>query len=62
MAAAAPAMAEMAMADESTEEASDGDSGGQSIRARLNFEPLALFAPEIHTDRDGRASVNGHTA
>ena len=57
MAAAAPAMAEMAMADESTEEASDGDSGGQSIRARLNFEPLALFAPEIHTDQDGRASV-----
>ena len=57
MAAAAPAMAEMAMADESTEEEGDDDSNGQSIRARLNFDPLALFAPEVHTDQDGRASV-----
>ncbi len=54
--AAAPAMAEMAMADESAEEESADDSSGQSIRARLNFDPLALFAPEIHTDQDGRAS------
>ena len=57
MAAAAPAMAEMAMADESAEEEGADDGGGQSIRARLNFDPLALFAPEVHTDQDGRASV-----
>ena len=57
MAAAAPAMAEMALADESAEEEGADDSSGQSIRARLNFDPLALFAPEVHTDQDGRASV-----
>ena len=57
MAAAAPAMAEMAMADESAEEEGADDSSGRSIRARLNFDPLALFAPEVHTGPDGRASV-----
>ena len=57
MEAAAPAMAEMAMADESAEEEGSDDSSGQSIRARLNFDPLALFAPEVHTGPDGRASV-----
>ncbi len=57
MVMAAPAMAEMAMADESAEEGGAGDSGGSSIHARLNFDPLALFAPEVHTDQDGRATV-----
>ena len=57
MEAAAPGMAEMAMADESAEEDGSDDSSGQSIRARLNFDPLALFAPEVHTGPDGRASV-----
>ena len=62
VAAAAPAaMADMAMegemAEESAADESDSDNGGQSIRARLNFDPLALFAPEVRTDRNGRASV-----
>ena len=62
VAAAAPAaMAEMAMdadmAEESGAGESDSDSGGQSIRARLDFDPLALFAPEVRTDQNGRASV-----
>ncbi len=62
VAAAAPAaMADMAMegemAEESAADESDSDDGGQSIRARLNFDPLALFAPEVRTDQNGRASV-----
>ena len=59
MAAAPAAMAGMDMADESAEEAGAADeSGAQSIRARLNFDPLALFAPEVRTDRDGQATVS----
>ncbi len=59
MVAAAPAaMAEMAMADESAEEAGPADGDGPSIRARLNFEPLALFAPEARTGQDGQATVS----
>ena len=50
-------MAEMAAADESAEEGG-ADGGAPSIRARLNFAPLALFAPEARTDRDGKASVS----
>ena len=58
MEAAAPAaMAEMAAADESAEEGG-ADGGAPSIRARLNFAPLVLFAPEARTDRDGQASVS----
>ena len=55
--AAAPAMAEMAMADESAEEESADDSSGQSIRARLNFDPVSpLRAPKfIRTRTDAPA-------
>lgn len=51
------AIAEMAMDDEMAEEEGAADSDGQSIRVRLNFDPLALFAPEVRADRNGRASV-----
>ena len=57
--AAAPqaAMAEMAMDDEMAEEGGSADSNGQSIRVRLDFDPLALLAPEVLTDHNGRASL-----
>ena len=61
MAAAAPAMQEMAMGYEVAGEwaesakAAGGDEG--SILVRTNFDPLALFAPEVRTDENGKASV-----
>ena len=57
MAAAPAAMAEMAMDEDMAEESSADDGEGQPIRARLDFNPLALFAPEVRTDQNGRASV-----
>ncbi|RME57644.1 MAG: hypothetical protein D6790_13005, partial [Caldilineae bacterium] len=33
------------------------EAAAQPIRVRSNFDPLALFAPEVRTDGDGRASV-----
>ncbi|MDE0030652.1 MAG: hypothetical protein OXU42_14760, partial [Deltaproteobacteria bacterium] len=36
----------------------DTDGGGEAIRVRLNYDPLALFAPEVRTDADGQASVS----
>ena len=56
--ASAPAMAEMAMGDDMAEESMDADGGGEAIRVRLNYDPLALFAPEVRTDADGQASVS----
>ncbi len=32
-------------------------SDAEAIRVRLNYDPLALFAPEVRTDANGRASV-----
>ena len=56
--ASAPAMAEMAMGDDMAEELMDADAGAEAIRIRLNYDPLALFAPEVRTDADGQASVS----
>ena len=56
--ASAPAMAEMAMGDDVAEESMDADGGGEAIRVRLNYDPLALFAPDVRTDADGQASVS----
>ncbi len=54
-AAAMPRM-EMAMMDMAASEEAGGDEG-QPIRVRLNYDPLALFAPELRTDENGQASV-----
>ncbi|MEJ2758666.1 MAG: alpha-2-macroglobulin family protein, partial [Anaerolineales bacterium] len=51
----APA-AEMDMADESA--AGGGNAATSPITIRTNFNPLAVFAPEVTTDADGTASVN----
>jgi uncharacterized protein YfaS (alpha-2-macroglobulin family) len=57
VAAAAPeAMAEMAMDEDMEDSGADG-SRGQPIRLRINYDPLALFAPEVRTDQNGQASV-----
>ncbi len=40
------------------EEAAPGmEAGAAPIRMRLDFNPLALFAPEVMTDAEGRAQV-----
>jgi uncharacterized protein YfaS (alpha-2-macroglobulin family) len=39
------------------EEAADQGSEGQPIRVRTDFNPLATFAPEVHTDGNGRAQL-----
>jgi len=39
------------------EEAADKGPEGQPIRVRVDFDPLATFAPEVRTDGDGRAQV-----
>ena len=54
MPSAAPAMAEMAMEAPAAEEAKQA---GEPIRVRSNFDPLALFAPAVRTDGDGKATV-----
>ena len=56
-AAAAPAMAEMAMDAAAPAAESKNAPTGQPIRVRSNFDPLALFAPNVQTDADGKASV-----
>ena len=57
-AAEAPAaMAQMAMDEDMAEEEKTAGSDGESIRVRLNYDPLALFAPEVRTDQNGQASV-----
>ena len=60
MAAAPAAMeqsAEMAMDEYMTRAAKVAGNDAQAIRLRLNYDPLALFAPEVRTDENGRASV-----
>ena len=55
---AAPAMAEMeAMDADMADETEEAGGGAEAIRVRLNYDPLALFAPEVRTDADGQASV-----
>ncbi len=60
--AAAP-MAEMEMAESAmmtdTAEADESAAGADSapIAVRSNFDPLAIFAPDVRTDADGRATV-----
>ncbi len=66
---AAPAMATMAMAESDAAESemaydmaapasgASANEAGQPIRVRSNFDPLALFAPEVRTDADGKAVV-----
>ena len=56
-AAAAPAMAEMAMDAAAPVAESKNAQTGQPIRVRSNFDPLALFAPNVRTDAEGKASV-----
>ena len=56
-AAAAPAMAEMAMDEEMAESAKEAGDDAESILVRSNYDPLALFAPEVRTDENGHASV-----
>jgi uncharacterized protein YfaS (alpha-2-macroglobulin family) len=51
MATEAPAMAP------APEAAADKGPEGQPIRVRVDFNPLATFAPEVRTDGDGRAQV-----
>jgi uncharacterized protein YfaS (alpha-2-macroglobulin family) len=59
--AAAPAgeaMEESAMAfDMAMEAEAPAAEPGTPIRVRTNFDPLALFAPEVRTDANGEATV-----
>ncbi len=55
--AAPEAMAAMAMDQDMAEESAADGGEGQPIRLRLNYDPLALFAPEVRTDKNGQASV-----
>ncbi|MEZ4833993.1 MAG: alpha-2-macroglobulin family protein [Caldilineaceae bacterium] len=59
MAAAAPAAEESMAFDMAAEAEAPAAEGGQgeAIRVRSNFDPLALFAPEVSTDADGNAAV-----
>ncbi len=58
-AAAAPAAAEEeVLAGPSLAEAAKAAGGNvESILVRRDYDPLALFAPDVRTDADGRASV-----
>ena len=58
MAAAAPAAdVELAMGADLAEAAKAAGGNVESILVRRDYEPLALFAPEVRTDAGGRASV-----
>lgn len=35
-----------------------GDTGGEAIDVRTNFNPLAVFAPDVRTDAEGHATVS----
>ena len=50
-------MAEMAMDEDMEESAKEAGDDAESILVRTNYDPLALFAPEVRTDENGRASV-----
>ena len=57
--AAAPAMPEMgAMDADMADESMEAGGEAEAIRIRLDYDPLALFAPEVRTDADGQASVS----
>ncbi|MCB9788414.1 MAG: hypothetical protein H6744_17165, partial [Deltaproteobacteria bacterium] len=51
----APMVAESAMPDSAVP--GGGDVGGGAIALRTNFDALALFAPAVSTDAEGRARV-----
>ena len=57
--AAAPAAEESMAFDMVAEAEAPAAEGGQAepIRVRSNFDPLALFAPEVRTDANGNAAV-----
>ena len=56
MIAEAPAM-EMDMAKESfADESTSGEEG--AIMVRSNFDPLALFSPDVRTDANGKAQIH----
>ena len=48
--------ADMAFAEESDKSAAQAP--GAAITIRSNFDPLAVFAPEVRTDSDGKAIVD----
>ncbi|MEM7534326.1 MAG: alpha-2-macroglobulin family protein [Chloroflexota bacterium] len=53
-------MEESAVLDDSlafAKEGGDANAQGQAIQVRSNFDPLAVFAPEVTTDADGNATV-----
>jgi uncharacterized protein YfaS (alpha-2-macroglobulin family) len=52
-----PAM-ESAPMEPGADEAADLGPEGQPIQVRVDFNPLATFAPEVRTDGDGRAQVD----
>ncbi len=56
--AAPAASADMATGEEMTEDGGKSGDEATQIRLRLDFDPLALFAPEERTDESGLASVN----
>ncbi|HEY48359.1 MAG TPA: hypothetical protein G4O14_16455 [Anaerolineae bacterium] len=50
--------AEALPAEEAMEVRMDaGEAGAEPIRVRMDFNPLATFAPEVRTDANGEASV-----
>jgi uncharacterized protein YfaS (alpha-2-macroglobulin family) len=54
----APAEADMAFAKEAGGMAMDeGAPGGEAIQIRIDFNPLATFAPEVKTNSNGKAVV-----
>lgn len=56
--AAGAAMEESAMAfDMAMPQEAPASEPGTPIRVRTNFDPLALFAPEVRTDANGEATV-----
>ena len=57
MAFAMAAPADMATQEEMAESAAESGDGAEQIHLRLDFDPLALFAPEERTDANGQASV-----
>lgn len=38
-------------------EKGSGEIHGEAIQIRIDFNPLAIFAPEVHTNSNGRAAV-----
>jgi uncharacterized protein YfaS (alpha-2-macroglobulin family) len=38
-------------------EKGSGEAHGEAIQIRIDFNPLAIFAPEVHTNSNGRAAV-----